>query len=138
VAVALGTVVVLMLLASPVCHPHYLCHWLPLTVGLLAWDLERHETRGFSRKLLLVLVVTVIANGITSVPGLSILRDYGLATTAGLLLWATGIFTLKRWGCSPVANNSNHDSSIRAFKVYSGSSEFAHRPAEGELEQPVV
>ena len=66
-----------------------------VTLGLLAWDLERQASRGFSRGLLLVLAVTVAGNVLTSVPGLSLLRDYGLATGAGLLLWMTAIIALK-------------------------------------------
>jgi alpha-1,2-mannosyltransferase len=98
-ATALGALLAIMLLLTPVCHPHYFCHWLPLVMGLLAWDMERHGNRGIGRGLLLVLALNVGANVCTSVPGLPALRNFGLATGAGLLLWAAAAVALWRWPC---------------------------------------
>lgn len=96
-AIAFGGLVALMLLLAPVCHPHYFCHWLPLVTGLVAWDLEQQRGRkGLSRRLVCLLVLVTACNTLTSVPGLAILRDRGLATAAGIALWAAGVAVLRR------------------------------------------
>ena len=103
-ATALGCLVAVMLLSAPVCHPHYLCHWLPLVMALLAWDLERQGNRGVGRGLVVVLALNLVADVLTSVPGLEVLRDFGLAAAAGLLLWAAGAVALwRRPGPAPNA-----------------------------------
>jgi hypothetical protein len=96
-ATALGALLAVMLLASPVCHPHYFCHWVPLTVGLLAWDMERRGNLEVGRPLLWVFALSALANVLTSIPGLAALRDGGLATASGVLLWWAGFRALGRW-----------------------------------------
>jgi hypothetical protein len=91
-----GSSVVVMLLIAPICHPHYFCHWLPLVMALLAWDLERHGNLGFGTGIPLLLLATCLANALTSVPGCERLRDGGLATAAGLALWAGGAVVVWR------------------------------------------
>lgn len=91
---AFGMLIVVMLLLVPTCHPHYLCHWLPLALALVAVDLEKNGNQGLSPGLIAVLAFNPIANGLTSVPGLEPLRDFGLATCAGLLLWMAGLASL--------------------------------------------
>ena len=97
-AVALGALVLVMLMLSPICHPHYFCHWLPLTAGLMHFDMERRQNRSIiSLGLFTLLTVCMAANALTSVPGLDLLRDRGLATAAELLLWAAGVVVLWRF-----------------------------------------
>ena len=91
VVVGLGSLVAVMLLVTPVCHPHYFCHWLPLVSGLLAWELERRGARGLGRNTVLLFAGNVLANTLTSVPGLEVLRECGVATLAGIVLWGIGI-----------------------------------------------
>jgi hypothetical protein len=95
-ALALGGLVAVMLLLVPVCHPHYLCHWMPLVMILLALDMERHCNRGVGRRLLAVFAVLAIANGLASIPGLTVLRDFGLAAACGMFLWSLGTVALWR------------------------------------------
>jgi hypothetical protein len=91
-AICIGTLVVLMLLVAPVCHPHYSCHWLLLTMGLLAWDWDRRGNRGLNFGLLSGLLgMNLVTNVATSVPRLEVLRDYGLATIGGVGLVVAGI-----------------------------------------------
>jgi hypothetical protein len=107
VGIFLGTLVTIMLLIAPLCHPHYFCHWLPLVTGLVAWDLDRRPGRkGIGRGLFWVLVGNLAANALTSVPGLELLRDRGLATAAGLVLWAAGVGVLW-WGAPSGAAGSS-------------------------------
>jgi hypothetical protein len=96
-AITFGSLVTLMLLMAPVCHPHYFCHWLPLVQALWAADLERCGNRSlYGRPLLWLFALNATANALTSVPGLEILRDRGLATAAGVLLWVAGVVVLLR------------------------------------------
>jgi hypothetical protein len=101
---ALGSLLLVMLVLTPVCHPHYLCHWLPLTLGLVAWNMERLRNRGLGWGLVALLVLNVAANVLTSVPGLGALRSYGLATGAGLSLWAVAVLALWRESFRRAAN----------------------------------
>jgi hypothetical protein len=91
VVVGLGSLVAVMLLVTPVCRPHYFCHWLPLVSGWLAWELERRGARGIGRNTVLLFASNVLANTLTSVPGFEVLRECGVATLAGVVLWGTGV-----------------------------------------------
>jgi tryptophan-rich sensory protein len=91
----LGALVTVMLLLAPVCHPHYLCHWLPLVMALLAWDLERRQNRSIGPALVLLFAANVLSNVLTSV--FVPLREFGLATGAGLALWGTALVALWCW-----------------------------------------
>jgi hypothetical protein len=93
-ALVLGSLVTIMLLVAPVCHPHYLCHWLPLVTALVAWDMQRRGQDRLSKAMLCFLGGGLLANLLTSVPGLAPLRDGGLATAVGLSLWAAGTLVL--------------------------------------------
>jgi hypothetical protein len=95
-ATALGCLLAILLLLAPVCHPHYLCHWLPLVAALLAWDMERHANRALSIGLLVVFALNLAGSALTSVPGLEVLRDFGSVAAAGLLLWSAGVAVLWR------------------------------------------
>jgi alpha-1,2-mannosyltransferase len=94
-ATVLGALVTVMLLLAPVCHPHYLCHWLPLVMALLAWDLERRQNRSIGPALVLLFAANVLSNVLTSV--FVPLREFGLATGAGLALWGTALVALWCW-----------------------------------------
>jgi hypothetical protein len=91
VVIGLGSLVAVMLLVAPVCHPHYFCHWLPLVSGLLARELERRGGRGIGRGTVLLFAANLLANTLTSVPGLEVLRECGVATMGGIVLWGTGV-----------------------------------------------
>src|SRR5207237_888658 len=51
---------------------------------------------GAGRGLACLLLANLAANGLTSVPGLGPARDFGLATAAGVVLWAAGATALWR------------------------------------------
>jgi hypothetical protein len=92
--ITLGALIAVLLLLVPICHPHYFCHWLPLVMGLLAWENDRKKGQGLGRALFLVFALNLIGNSLTSVPGLTVLREWGVATLAGLLLWAAAVRAL--------------------------------------------
>jgi alpha-1,2-mannosyltransferase len=95
----IGSLLVLMLLLSPVCHLHYFSLMvLPIT-GLLAasWEARQSNTQalmGTSGTLL--IVGNILANTLPRLPGLEALRDLGLAMYAALVLWLVCCFMLRK------------------------------------------
>jgi len=92
----LGSMVLIMILLSPVCHLHYFCLAVPLVMALLSVAWEGRSTLLPGKGLTLVLLVLVIANTLPNFPAFQRLRDDGLAAYAALLLWSVGIVTLWR------------------------------------------
>ncbi|MFL5243237.1 MAG: glycosyltransferase family 87 protein [Gemmataceae bacterium] len=92
----LGSLVLLMILLSPVCHMHYFLLALPVIMGLISVYWDRH---GFSRLgagLSLLLAVNLIGNILPRLPGLEILRDFGMVTYATLLVWFGAVFAIRK------------------------------------------
>ena len=97
----LGLLMLLMVLLSPVCHPHYFCLALPLIMGLVAADME---TTGHSRlapPLKLLLIVYVVSNALTH-SSLPALREAGLSGSVCLCLWLVGVVVLRKRQLSPL------------------------------------
>jgi hypothetical protein len=99
----LGTLVLLMLLLSPICHLHYFCLALPLITGLIAMQWEATGShRQFQWGLASLLIVNFVANGVTHLPESELVRDLGVATYATALLWLWAVVTLWRTRSRPV------------------------------------
>jgi hypothetical protein len=98
-----GTLVVVMLLACPVCHSHYLCLLIPLLMGLLAaaWDGRRDLRPGHVLTGLLVLNVTAYV--LSNLPKLEVLRDLAVTIYPTFLLWLTATLALWRLARRPAA-----------------------------------
>jgi hypothetical protein len=97
----LGTLTLIMFLLSPVCHLHYFCLALPLTMGFLAmgWESPPREGMGLTGRYLglyLLLGLNGLANTLPHLPGSDLLRDVGLATYGTLLLWLAAVLVLRR------------------------------------------
>jgi hypothetical protein len=99
--ITFGSLVVLMILLSPVCHLHYFCLAVPLVMGLIAADWERRETLALGMGLLLVLACEVVGNTLPHFPVMQRLRDDGLASCATLLLWLAGCVVVRKRGRLP-------------------------------------
>src|SRR5262249_48297216 len=82
-----GALIVVMALASPVCHLHYFVFCLPLVASL--WASPR------SLGLLAVTAFFVLANAATLLP-VDLFRSFGLTTVAALSLWAMAVVTRDR------------------------------------------
>jgi hypothetical protein len=101
--IAFGSLVLIMLLLSPVCHLHYFCLSLPLVMGLLAASWEGKADPRLGKGMMLLLAVNVAANALPYFAGpdarfVQLLRDDGLATGAGVLLWLVGLIVLWQRG----------------------------------------
>jgi hypothetical protein len=96
----IASLLLLMLLTSPVCHLHYFSMSTPLAMGLLAasWKKRGHSTR-LTPGLIALFAFNVVANAVPRIPGMEMTRDLGLATLAGLTLWAWACATL--WKAAP-------------------------------------
>jgi alpha-1,2-mannosyltransferase len=90
-ALTLGALIIVMVLASPVCHLHYFCLTLPLIIGMLAVAMTRQDSARRLYSILGLLAVNILCTTLPIFPGMDLLRDHGLATVGTLLLWATGL-----------------------------------------------
>jgi hypothetical protein len=98
----LYSLLMLMLLTSPVCHLHYFSMSAPLAMGLMAasWRRGGHSPL-LTSGLLGLFVFNIVANAVPRLPGMEITRDLGLATLAALALWAWACASL--WRAAPLA-----------------------------------
>jgi hypothetical protein len=92
----LGSLVLVMILVSPVCHLHYFCLAVPLVTGLLAAAWEGKATLAPGPALVLLFAGNVIANSLPHVQFFQRLRDDGVAAYAALLCWLAGVVLLRR------------------------------------------
>jgi alpha-1,2-mannosyltransferase len=92
-ALFLGLLIIVMILASPVCHLHYFCLTIPLVVGLLAGELEKGG-RSWPVLFLGLTAANLICTILPLFPGMDILRDHGLAAGGTLLYWGAGLAAL--------------------------------------------
>lgn len=99
-ALFLGSLVLLMLLTSPVCHLHYFSMSTPLAMGVLAASWRRHgHSPLLTPGLIALFAFNVVANAVPRIPGMEMTRDLGLATLAALTLWAWACASL--WKAAP-------------------------------------
>jgi hypothetical protein len=93
-ALAIGALIVVMILASPVCHLHYFCLTLPLVITLFATIQEKTPCSRRKCALLALMAANIVCTAIPSLPGMQFFRDHGLATAGALLLWASSVIVL--------------------------------------------
>ncbi len=91
-----GSLVINMLLLSPVCHMHYFSLCVIVVMGLVAaaWEKNGGMCLGFGLSLL--LAVNFIVYLLPNVPGWLVLRDLGIAMYPVLVLWLVGTLVLWR------------------------------------------
>ncbi len=100
-----GTLVLNMILLSPVCHLHYFCLAVPLLMGLLAARWESGGAITLGRGLAVLFLFNVFANALPQFPGQELVRDAGLAMYATLLLWVVGLGVLRKRAVPSSANS---------------------------------
>jgi hypothetical protein len=90
----LGALIIVMILASPVCHLHYFCLTLPLVLAMQATVLKPENT---GRRLYIfygLMWTNILCTALPIFPGFDALRDHGLATFGTLLIWASSLVVL--------------------------------------------
>ena len=92
----LSSLVVLMLLLSPVCHLHYFCVLVPMLMGLMIPDWQRANPLQARAGMKVLLGVALVACALPLIPGLEFARDLGLSLYGALLLWAVAVWRLFR------------------------------------------
>lgn len=106
-AVLLSSLLLLMLLISPVCHLHYFSMSVPLTMAVIAASWRTHGYRPLLTTGLMVLFAfNFAANALPRIPGLEMARDLGMATSAALALWAWACAVLWKSAISPALSAS--------------------------------
>ncbi len=96
-----GSLTLVMILLSPVCHTHYFALSLPLVMGLIAWDWERTGKAGLSAGVIGLIAVQIVGNTLPLLPATEVLKDVGLATYTALLLWLLACVEVRRSGAAP-------------------------------------
>ena len=92
----LGSLTLIMLVSSPVCHTHYFALSLPLVMALTAREWERNGDMRFRSGVWALMAVQFVGNTLPLVVGLEVLKDAGLALYTALALWATACVSLWR------------------------------------------
>lgn len=107
---SLGMLMVVMLLLSPVCHLHYFCLNTVLVMGMLVALWEREKPFGLGSAWTWLLATHLVASALPHLPGLSVVRDLGLAAYNALLLWLTAGLLL--WHRSRAAARATPDAQV--------------------------
>jgi hypothetical protein len=91
----IGSLIICMLMLSPVSHQHYLCVMLPSVAGLLVWAWEQHGPAWLPRVLAVLLPFIGLAMFLPFIPGLGVLRDHGLPGFAAIVLLGVSCVVLR-------------------------------------------
>ncbi len=96
-----GSLTLVMILMSPVCHTHYFALSLPLVMGLIAWDWERTGRAGLSAGVIALIAVQIAGNTLPLLPATEVLKGVGLATYTALSLWLLACVAIRRSAAAP-------------------------------------
>jgi hypothetical protein len=91
-----GSLTLVMILMSPVCHTHYFALSLPLGMGLIAWHWERTGKAGLSAGVVALIAVQIIGNTLPLLPATEVLKDVGVATFTALVLWLLACVAIRQ------------------------------------------
>jgi hypothetical protein len=87
----LGSLVLMMVLASPVAHLHYFSLLVPLVMGMVALIWQRPRGALTDLSWLVLFGAVVAATAVPHLPGMDITRDVGLASYGALTLWISAL-----------------------------------------------
>lgn len=93
--IVLGSLVVGMILFSPVCHLHYFALSVPLLMGLVAVDWMRTASSSVSGTTRACLIGYGMAITLPSIPGMYWPRELGLAMYGSFFIWLAGLVMLR-------------------------------------------
>lgn len=117
----LGTLTMIMLLLSPICHRHYFCLALPLVMAFLAGAWERRRFPATKMGWVLVVGFQFLAVSISQLPGCEGMAKLGLGTLAALILWLTAMFQLGGGSPSTLTNPTHEPGIAPPLACASGS-----------------
>jgi hypothetical protein len=86
-----GSLIIVMLLAAPVCHMHYFTFLVPLLMGVLTARWRRRNDARVGPAWAAVLWLGGAAYVLASLPGMETLRDVGLSMYPVLLIWVLAV-----------------------------------------------
>jgi alpha-1,2-mannosyltransferase len=102
-ALFIGSLTLVMILMSPVCHTHYFALSVPLVMGLIAWEWERTGKAGLSYAIVGLIALQIVGNTLPLLPATEVLKDVGLATYTALVLWLLACVAIRRSAHQPLA-----------------------------------
>jgi hypothetical protein len=92
----LGGLILMMILASPVCHLHYFCLVMPMVMAIVARLLQGSLSYADLCLWMLAWTAYLTVQILPHLPRLEKLRDGGVAMFAALLIWIVAIIFLFR------------------------------------------
>jgi alpha-1,2-mannosyltransferase len=92
----LGGLILMMILASPVCHLHYFCLVIPMVMAITVRLLEGGMGHAMMCSWTLAAAAYLTVQILPQLPRLEKLRDGGVAIFAALLVWIVAIIFLFR------------------------------------------
>lgn len=113
--VALGSLIVVMILLSPVCHLHYFTLGLPLMMGFVAVAWGSGDGITIGRGWATLMTVNAAGCGLPLLPGLNVLKDLGLAMYTSLAAWVTGVSVLRERRRASETTAARSHSSVAGF-----------------------
>jgi alpha-1,2-mannosyltransferase len=101
VALFVGSLTVVMIALSPVCHTHYFTLLLPLTMTLLARSWEHnlgnlHRWAALNPGMLALVMLQIVSCALPVLDNLKVTHDLGLSLYTALFLWLLACATLVR------------------------------------------
>ena len=94
--ILLGSLFLIMTIASPVSHTHYFVFAMPLMMGLIADSVARSGGFVGSVRSVAFLGLTGLMFALPMIPIWEMRREAGLPLLASLLLWGAGVRALRR------------------------------------------
>jgi hypothetical protein len=103
IAFAVGGLILLMTIFSPVCHSHYLLFCLPMVMAIFAHVWQDQSSMHLPWPLTAMCVAFVVTMAIAYLPGLEILKDRCAALFVTLPFWGVPIWHMWRRPTAVVA-----------------------------------
>jgi alpha-1,2-mannosyltransferase len=91
----IACLILMMLLASPICHLHYFALALPLVMASIALSWTKLGAPRLPVVWWILLGTFLLTNTVPQLPAFYLTRDFGLAAYGVLVLWAVGLMRLK-------------------------------------------
>jgi len=118
--VLLGCLLLVMVLASPVSHVHHYAMVLPAICGLWLKGLADRPGAAWPAPWVLIpLLIWCVGTGLPLFPGTVFvqMREFGIGTSATVILWFAGVCTLAFHGQRTFGSKSSPDPVVIANRI---------------------